>query len=471
MQKIIPVYYSEYGRYITRFRAIPFHIDCLKPVERRILLTLHEVARTKLTKSAKVVGYCIGNLHPHGDQSCYGTLVNLVQQKFAIGQGNWGSPGLIDAEASSYRYTECRLSDWVEELAFKYIDFVPWENFELEKEPLYLPSPVPLGLIGEGVITGISFYRTLIPKYKLKDLLTRLIWLIENQKISIQQDLADDHKMDSKTYGPEIQPNIKNCQIHEDSLNQFYSLLFHGTGSINIIPNGKIENNSIKILGRAPNSTFNSLEKDKDELNIYLNCLSKDSVNIEVIPKKRGIDLTELGNRIWKDYLNKKFNFDCILCNEEGMAVTIGIDMLISNSYLAWARAVLLKNIDAYERLCNKKFEILGVQIIRYIIEITKANKISQIVDKFNELCQTKSMLIEMEEYDLENRNWIKKTKNITKEDIEEICSKKSIKNLVETEIDFKQVEKDILSAKSSIDHVDVECYKYVKELQQKAKF
>lgn len=66
MRHIVSSLYAEYGRYIDAFRAIPKGIDCLKPVERRLLLSVHQVARKKLEKSAKVIGACIGNYHPHG---------------------------------------------------------------------------------------------------------------------------------------------------------------------------------------------------------------------------------------------------------------------------------------------------------------------------------------------------------------------------------------------------------------------
>jgi len=79
MKRAIPSLYAEYGRYIDEFRAIPYHIDCLKPVERRLLFTLFNVAK-RLTKSARVIGEAIGKYHPHGDQSAYGTLVGLVRR-------------------------------------------------------------------------------------------------------------------------------------------------------------------------------------------------------------------------------------------------------------------------------------------------------------------------------------------------------------------------------------------------------
>lgn len=66
MKHIVSSLYAEYGRYIDGFRAIPKDIDCLKFVERRLLLSVHQVARKKLEKSAKIIGTCIGNYHPHG---------------------------------------------------------------------------------------------------------------------------------------------------------------------------------------------------------------------------------------------------------------------------------------------------------------------------------------------------------------------------------------------------------------------
>ena len=66
--------------------------------------------------------------------------------------------------------TETRILPWVSKFAFEFIKYVPWEMLELDSEPLYLPSILPLGLIGNGVFTSISFYRTMIPKYSKEDL-------------------------------------------------------------------------------------------------------------------------------------------------------------------------------------------------------------------------------------------------------------------------------------------------------------
>ena len=58
-------WYSDYGKYINRFRSFPLIYDGLKLVERRILISLSIEAKGKFTKSARVTGHCMGNLHPH----------------------------------------------------------------------------------------------------------------------------------------------------------------------------------------------------------------------------------------------------------------------------------------------------------------------------------------------------------------------------------------------------------------------
>lgn len=451
MNKIIPVFYSEYGRYISRFRAIPSYIDALKPVERRILLTLHEVAR-KTVKSATVVGHALGHYHPHGDTSCYNTLVNMADQGYAKGEGNWGSPGLEDAPASPYRYTEVFINKWVEEMTFQYLDpkFVMYDEFELEPEPVYLPSPIPIGLIGHGVITGISFYRTLIPKYKLSDLAKRLTWILSGKK-------AKDEII--------IQPNSKDCSVQEVEPGEFKKILTNGTGSINYIPHGKVDNKYIRIQGRSPNTSFDSLIKAQDALDISLFDESADTLDVVVEPKKRGINLTNLGTTIWQDYLITKLNFSCLFCDNVGTVTAYGIDDILQYNYDLWKHSVLLKFIDDFDKLSNKKLELMIVQIIRYIFEQYKCHKIEEIIDRFKELKKNSEISIEIEMFDNETKHWKKETKQIEEKDIIDVCNKRTIKNLIETTIDIQKVDSELTIAKFHINNCETSCFNHVKEL------
>ena len=64
MKNVVTHIYSDYLRYTDTFRALAWKDDLLKPVERRILLTLSEVAKTNFQKSAKIVGYALASYHP-----------------------------------------------------------------------------------------------------------------------------------------------------------------------------------------------------------------------------------------------------------------------------------------------------------------------------------------------------------------------------------------------------------------------
>jgi len=212
----------------------------------------------------------------------------MVNQGYARGEGNWGSPGLEDAEAAHYRYTETCLEKWVDDLAFTYLNekYVPYEEYELEPEPIYLPCPVPIGLVGHGVINGISFYRTLIPKYKLSDLAKRLVWILNGKN-------AKDEVI--------IQPYCKDCSVQEIEPGEFRKILTTGIGSLNYIPHGKLETNRIRIQGRAPLTSFvkkketdNPKKKKKkflsdivDEFQVHLLDNSGETLDIIIEPKQK----------------------------------------------------------------------------------------------------------------------------------------------------------------------------------------
>ncbi|WP_374509397.1 DNA gyrase subunit A, partial [Niveibacterium sp.] len=74
--------YLAYAMSVVRGRALPQVEDGMKPVQRRILYSMHEMRLApgaKPVKSARVVGDVIGKLHPHGDTAVYDAAVRLAQ--------------------------------------------------------------------------------------------------------------------------------------------------------------------------------------------------------------------------------------------------------------------------------------------------------------------------------------------------------------------------------------------------------
>jgi hypothetical protein len=94
-------------------RALPDVRDGLKPVQRRILWSMHKNRlrpETSYRKSATVVGDVMAKYHPHGDAAIYDTMVRMAQPFANLvppidGQGNFGT---LDDPAAAARYTEAK---------------------------------------------------------------------------------------------------------------------------------------------------------------------------------------------------------------------------------------------------------------------------------------------------------------------------------------------------------------------------
>jgi len=72
--------YLDYSMSVIVARALPDVRDGLKPVQRRILYTMHEMGLRNdrpFRKSAAIVGDVMGKYHPHGDVPIYDALVRL----------------------------------------------------------------------------------------------------------------------------------------------------------------------------------------------------------------------------------------------------------------------------------------------------------------------------------------------------------------------------------------------------------
>jgi len=303
-------------------------------------------------------------------------------------------------------------------------------------------------LIGHGVTIGISFYRTLIPKFKIGDLAKRLVYILEKKGSNVI-----------------VFPNFKHCDIQELEPDQMNSILTTGIGTLNIIPNGKLDVKNIRIQGRVPTSSFSSLESNADNLDISLIDESGSTLDIIVEPKRKGTNLQTLGGKIWNDYLIKKLNFNNLFCDNDGKVNSYGVDEILINNYNLWKYSVKLKHVDDYNKLSNKKVELMVVQIIRHIFEQYKSHKVEDIISKYHELKKTCDVSIEIDIFDIDRNLWLKEIKQIVDQDIIDICNKRSIKNLIETIVDVQKVESELVSARSLIDNSEMNCFNKIKEL------
>jgi len=182
--------YLSYSMSVIVSRALPDARDGLKPVQRRILYTMHDTgahATAPYRKSARVVGDVLGSYHPHGDSSVYDAMARMAQD-FSVrylmidGQGNFGS---VDGDPpAAMRYTEARLSRYSEELLTDLEkDTVDWQdNYDGSKqEPTVIPAALP-NLILNGA-TGIAVgMATNIPPHNLGEIVDATCYMIDRWK-------------------------------------------------------------------------------------------------------------------------------------------------------------------------------------------------------------------------------------------------------------------------------------------------
>ncbi len=214
--------YIDYSMSVIVSRALPDVRDGLKPVQRRILVAMNDLALMHdrpYRKSAKITGDVTGNYHPHGTTAVYETMARMVQD-FSLryplvnGQGNFGS---IDGDApAAERYTEARLTRPAEEmladLERETVDFRP--NYdETRQEPVVLPGKFPNLLVNgsSGIAVGMA---TNIPCHNLREVAQAITHLIDHPEATSEDLMGFIHGPDFPTGGV-IQgtSGIRECYV------------------------------------------------------------------------------------------------------------------------------------------------------------------------------------------------------------------------------------------------------------------
>ena len=195
IEDIMHTAYLQYSLSVNVGRAIPDVRDGLKPCNRRILYAMRQLGLVKSRphmKSARVVGEVIGKYHPHGDASVYDTLVRMAQDfsmrmKLVDGQGNFGS---IDGDPpAAYRYTECRMERFTEELLADIekntVDMMPTFD-EDTTEPEVLPTKFPNLLVNGSMGIGVGM-ATNIPPHNLGEVIDATVYLLEHPTAAVRE--------------------------------------------------------------------------------------------------------------------------------------------------------------------------------------------------------------------------------------------------------------------------------------------
>src|SRR4051795_2757786 len=201
--------FLDYAMSVIVSRALPDVRDGLKPVHRRVLFSMWNNGNRPgrpYVKSANIVGYVMGNFHPHGDSAIYDTLVRMAQP-FSLryplvdGQGNFGS---VDGDPpAAMRYTESRMtrlsSEMLADIDSDTVDFAP--NYdESTLEPAVLPARIPNLIVNGsgGIAVGMA---TNIPPHNLTEVVNAAIELVQNPKAGLVEVLKHVQGPDFPTGG------------------------------------------------------------------------------------------------------------------------------------------------------------------------------------------------------------------------------------------------------------------------------
>lgn len=254
--KIVPVKiedemkrsYIDYAMSVIVSRALPDVRDGLKPVHRRILYVMSELAlwpEKPYRKCAGIVGDVLGNYHPHGDAAVYDALVRLAQD-FSLryplvnGHGNFGS---IDNDPpAAMRYTEAKLYkiavEMLTDIDKETVDYTPNYDDRL-LEPSVLPAKFPNLLVNGsyGIAVGMA---SNIPPHNLTEVINGTCAMIDNPDITNEELMEYIKGPDFPTAGIIVgKEGIKSayttgrgkvclrakCEIEEDQRGRFHIIV------------------------------------------------------------------------------------------------------------------------------------------------------------------------------------------------------------------------------------------------------
>lgn len=265
--------YLDYAVSVVKGRALPDVCDGQKPVQRRILYSMHEMGLgysgsvgAKPVKSARVVGDVLGKFHPHGDQSAYDALVRLAQDfsmRYPLidGQGNFGSR---DGDgAAAMRYTEARLTPiarlLLSEIDQGTVDFQP--NYDgSTQEPRLLPARLPMVLLNgaSGIAVGMA---TEIPPHNLTEVARAAVAMLKSD------GTATTDQMLAHIRGPDFPGGGQIIS----STHEIAELYRSGRGSLKVRARWKIEDLArgqwqVVITELPPGTSAQKISEEIEEL-------------------------------------------------------------------------------------------------------------------------------------------------------------------------------------------------------------
>ena len=368
--ELIKENYVDFSKYTMHYRTYPSLYDGLKLVQRRMLYAAFSKApASKMVKLSSMSGYGI-LLHPHAEAT--DVIVNMGSpHKTAMPmfdtKGNWGDN--FGNPASAPRYLECRLNDVARKLYFSLIDQAPFENFEVEEEPLYLPTLFPLALLQGCFSVGQGTPNPLIPDLQFEDLKKFVMNYIKTgEKFVTKQNFVRLVDYDK----------IRNDKDKDDSICR---LLNTGKGSIYFTPKVELKDNTITVSNLYILAQFSSLiDRFEDDIKadkIDIRDESSDE-RVWVIEKvkNKSFDMEECA-KVIKSKFTYKENFAMYFHDEEGRVKPYSLGEIIEACYNKYKEAYEKKLKSELNNLCEQKDILVCLAEMCNFTDIVIDNKLS----------------------------------------------------------------------------------------------
>ncbi len=357
--------FIEYASYVIKDRAIPDVDDGLKPVQRRILWTLHEKDNGTFHKVANIIGETM-KYHPHGDASIGDALVNLANKEcFIDKQGSFGDI-ILGTPAAAPRYIECRLSKLGRDVLFNDDITMLVDSYDSRnKEPVCFPSKIPtLLLMGtNGLAVGT---RTMIFPHNFNELLRAQISILKGEPFHIYPDFPQGGIMDVSEYQDGLGKIVLRARIVAEKHDIVIKEIHAATDTSKLM-----------------DSIESAVNKSRIKISSFHDYTANDQVNIE-LSLQRGYSPEKAINALYT-YTDCQMSVSCtymVICDNRPVRMSAS-DILRRNTqklvqYLTWElQLAAAKCID----------RILGRTLAQIFIEEKIYKKI--------ETCKSKDAMIE----------------------------------------------------------------------------
>lgn len=420
--------YVSFSEYTMRFRTYPCIYDGMKLAQRRILVAAqNNIPATTKSKLSTLVGATMA-YHPHGDTT--DTIVKMAgefQTSFPLfdTQGNFGDG--YGNPAAAPRYLELKLADKARKLYFSKVDQAPKENFEVQPEPVYLPTLFPLAFLQGCFSVGQGTPNVLIPELEFEDLKR----YVQNYIKTGQTEVTEDNFVRFTDF----------AQIKNDS-NKFKSVmdvLNKGKGTVTYEPTvdivgDKIIIRDLYVLAQFP-TLFSLLQDyiDSNKIDVWDESTTERVWVVEKV-KYRSFDMQECADKIRKAFTYRE-KYVMYFHDLEGRVRPYSLGEVIEECYGMYR--------DAYIQQLNKELDdrCVDLAILQCLAELSKnKNALDIIID---------NSIDDEQKVELLEKQVVGYTQNLISR-----CLQKPIRQLKEDKAAIEKAEKDIQQLQYNINNV-----------------